>query len=350
MRRRKSIPDAVEAEVLDKCARRCCICFRIDYDFGVKLGQIAHLDRNPSNNHESNLAYLCLDHHSQFDSTTRQHKNYSVQEVKAARRALYEEVKGRRRLTPGTRWTIILDGEFEDFDRTRVQAMAEHLRRLLRDPHLTIESIEEGSVRLTIRSARKPFPLRTIEEWGRLFGRRILEVWDFNLNSREGFMEFQNKVAKLCKKKGLGASDAEDIAMAISIQAYGGRGASQSGTWTPVERIPVTRSLNTLLSNALDKWYKKEATVQDSEIDKLPERATHETEFFEDLSPQELTLTIEEIMRQLDLGTREVVLLRSEGFSTRQIADRLGVSPSTVSRRFYKARKTFRQLLGEPHR
>jgi hypothetical protein len=56
------------------------------------MGQIAHVDGDPSNSAEDNLAYMCLPHHSLFDSRTSQHKNYTLQEVKAGRNRLYEAI------------------------------------------------------------------------------------------------------------------------------------------------------------------------------------------------------------------------------------------------------------------
>jgi hypothetical protein len=61
-------------------------------DLTEKLGQIAHLDKDPSNSAEDNLAFMCLNHHSLLDSKTSQHKNYTLQELKAAREKLYEAV------------------------------------------------------------------------------------------------------------------------------------------------------------------------------------------------------------------------------------------------------------------
>lgn len=47
---------------------------------------------------------MCLPHHSLFDSKTSQHKNYSLAEVKAARRNLYAAVqKGRHQESPSPR-------------------------------------------------------------------------------------------------------------------------------------------------------------------------------------------------------------------------------------------------------
>jgi hypothetical protein len=78
--------------VLLKSARRCPLCFHLDGDLKEKPGQVAHLDRNRANGAEDNLAFICLPHHSIFDSTTRQHKNYTIHELKVLRMRLYEAV------------------------------------------------------------------------------------------------------------------------------------------------------------------------------------------------------------------------------------------------------------------
>src|SRR5262245_55711879 len=99
--RKKTLPD-VETAVLANSARRCTLCFHLSGDLTEKLGQIAHLDDDPSNRKEDNLAWMCLDHHSLYDSKTKQHKNYTIHEVKAARTKLYELVAAGKHLSPAT--------------------------------------------------------------------------------------------------------------------------------------------------------------------------------------------------------------------------------------------------------
>lgn len=41
---------------------------------------------------EDNLAFLCMEHHSLYDSTTSQHKNYTLTEAKDARQRLYAAI------------------------------------------------------------------------------------------------------------------------------------------------------------------------------------------------------------------------------------------------------------------
>ena len=62
------------------------------WDRAEKLGQIAHLDGNRANGSEDDLVYLCLSHHSQYDSRTSQRKNYTLAEVKEYRDRIYEAV------------------------------------------------------------------------------------------------------------------------------------------------------------------------------------------------------------------------------------------------------------------
>jgi hypothetical protein len=93
MSRRVPILKDIVADVLTKCRRRCCICHGLHGDLSEKQGQIAHLDRDPSNHALDNLAYLCLSHHDRYDSDTSQSKRFSMQEVKIYRKALWHALE-----------------------------------------------------------------------------------------------------------------------------------------------------------------------------------------------------------------------------------------------------------------
>jgi hypothetical protein len=56
----------------------------------LKNGQIAHLDHNNFNNAESNLAFLCFNHHDEYDSRSSQKKGMTIGEVKSFRSELIE--------------------------------------------------------------------------------------------------------------------------------------------------------------------------------------------------------------------------------------------------------------------
>ncbi len=94
---RKPIPDAVQNAILLKSRRRCCLCFWLEGRDEVSKGQIAHLDQNNENNAEDNLCFLCLDHHDQYDGTTRLAKGLKESEVRSWRDQLYKEMEYRFR-------------------------------------------------------------------------------------------------------------------------------------------------------------------------------------------------------------------------------------------------------------
>jgi hypothetical protein len=79
----------VQKTVLLRSRRRCCICFGLDRDTTIKVGQIAHLDRDNSNNSEENLAFLCFIHHDEYDSKTSQSKGFTSEEFIQFREELY---------------------------------------------------------------------------------------------------------------------------------------------------------------------------------------------------------------------------------------------------------------------
>ena len=96
MANRKKIPAEIQNKVLTLSGRRCCLCFGLNPDFGVKKGQIAHLDHDPAHYDIDNLAYLCLDHHDEYDSRTRQSKGLTTGEVKRYRERTYQAVEDWR--------------------------------------------------------------------------------------------------------------------------------------------------------------------------------------------------------------------------------------------------------------
>jgi len=55
----------------------------------VKQGQIAHIDRNPANSAVSNLVFLCLKHHDQYDTRTSQSKGWIEDEVMSYQEELH---------------------------------------------------------------------------------------------------------------------------------------------------------------------------------------------------------------------------------------------------------------------
>jgi len=87
MERKKVLPKISDA-VLKKCRRRCALCYYLDFDTNIKDGQIAHIDRDKSNNNEDNLSYLCLPHHDKYDIKPSQSKRITESELLEAKAQL----------------------------------------------------------------------------------------------------------------------------------------------------------------------------------------------------------------------------------------------------------------------
>jgi len=88
--KRVSVKAADQIAVLRLSRRRCCICYGLNRDDTQKKGQIAHLDRDSSNSKLDNLAWLCFDHHDEYDSSPSQSKSLQMNEVKSYREELYD--------------------------------------------------------------------------------------------------------------------------------------------------------------------------------------------------------------------------------------------------------------------
>ncbi|KGT34441.1 hypothetical protein HC02_17780 [Vibrio parahaemolyticus] len=57
-----------------------------------KKVQIAHINQKRSDSDVSNLVPLCLDHHDEYDSKTRQSKNITVHELKMYKEMLIKKL------------------------------------------------------------------------------------------------------------------------------------------------------------------------------------------------------------------------------------------------------------------
>lgn len=172
--KRAKVPPEVEAAVLVKSGRRCSVCFAYALDFGVKLGQIAHLDHDPSNGSEDNLIFLCIPHHSEYDSTTSQHKNYTQYELKALRERLHRAVRVvDRSIHQRLRWTLSISASHEEWANADRHVLESKLRCLLNDPTLVVESIEEGSIVVKVNSTLESFLTAAAEAKSQAFSEAI---------------------------------------------------------------------------------------------------------------------------------------------------------------------------------
>ena len=118
-------------------------------DTALKEGQIAHVDRNAENAAEDNAAWLCLDHHSKYDSRSQQAKSYTPEELKAYRARLYEYMTSSLADTPspwpdaGPSPTGGTGVSLEVFDRRvpMYRATIEFLRIVIRGDKLELQPI-----------------------------------------------------------------------------------------------------------------------------------------------------------------------------------------------------------------
>lgn len=118
---RKPINKDIEAAILVESRRRCCICFGLNSDLNLKAGQIAHLDKDNSNNNYDNLAFLCLAHHDQYDSVTSQSKNFTIKEVKKYRDDLKENFLSISK--PKSPSTEVIKNSIEDYRKEEIRKL-----------------------------------------------------------------------------------------------------------------------------------------------------------------------------------------------------------------------------------
>jgi DNA-binding transcriptional regulator YhcF (GntR family) len=156
MTTRKKPTPVTEAEVLTRSRRRCCICFGLSRSVEVKAGQIAHLDGDNSNSDLDNLAFLCFEHHDQYDSSTSQSKNFTLPEVKRYREELYEKVLPVIELQatrPSQAKRRAPESGMVPFDAHRVQELKDIVVELLSDMAGPLRSISSAAHRLSISVA-----------------------------------------------------------------------------------------------------------------------------------------------------------------------------------------------------
>jgi hypothetical protein len=93
-KQRTPIPSDTSSIILFKSDRTCCIC----RDKGKEV-QIHHIDENPENNDESNLAVLCLECHNQTQIRGGFGRKLDSGQIKLYRDSWYETVERARAST-----------------------------------------------------------------------------------------------------------------------------------------------------------------------------------------------------------------------------------------------------------
>jgi hypothetical protein len=115
------------------------LCFGLQQLHGPVKGQIAHVDRDRSNNASDNLVWLCLTPHDDYDARPSQSKGLTPAEVKYYRQELYDFIGMQQRRLEPDRISISLSSE--------AGALAEYLNTNSRtgdlfDPQVRIDALE----------------------------------------------------------------------------------------------------------------------------------------------------------------------------------------------------------------
>lgn len=117
----------------------------------MKNGQIAHINRNRNDNQESNLAFLCFDHHDNYDSTRSQSKGITPNELVHAKSSLYEELS--QKLKPEQiKISISIDRDFYKLTLSELELL---LKNVLVASGVQgaydIKNISPGSIKFTVQ-------------------------------------------------------------------------------------------------------------------------------------------------------------------------------------------------------
>ena len=129
-KRRQRIPLDIEESVLTKCHRRCAFCYAFSDSSprGVR-GQIAHINRKSDDNREVNLAFLCMDHHDQYDSKPSQSKGLTQRELKNFKNRV-EEVEARRERCGQEQAFIQVEADFGAISKTTSEKILKSIAEL----------------------------------------------------------------------------------------------------------------------------------------------------------------------------------------------------------------------------
>lgn len=128
------VPISTETQelVLTKSARRCALCFGFEGSLRRKPGQLAHIDRDHSNSTESNLAFLCLEHHDEYDTKRSQSKGITERELRHYRDRLHEAIaRGAHHHTPKPVDAEVLEHDRAVFSTADAILSETHLRHFL---------------------------------------------------------------------------------------------------------------------------------------------------------------------------------------------------------------------------
>jgi hypothetical protein len=135
---RPRVSVAIETSILILSRRRCALCYGLHEDVGVKAGQIAHINRNSSDHRLENLAFLCLQHHDEYDSRRSQSKGFTESELRHYVAKLNEYFNREER---ETRVALDLFSSLRDLVPQKWQHVCEEALEFYTGPHRTQSAV-----------------------------------------------------------------------------------------------------------------------------------------------------------------------------------------------------------------
>ncbi len=201
MSNRKRIPADVQKQVLLKSRRRCCLCFWLEGVDEVVKGQIAHLDQDASNNEFENLAFLCFEHHDEYDSKPNVSKGLQQPEVTQWRDELYKEMEYRFRSVRARKVELTI-AKFEPVDPRNTFRLEFRLKNVgqatITNATLSIrlpQNVSAESPRKPVKRHNMSHPLGGVMDLGPdLSSFEMPEMFGFN-ECTEDFFESGGRVA-----------------------------------------------------------------------------------------------------------------------------------------------------------
>jgi hypothetical protein len=121
-------------------------------DSNIKKGQLAHLDQDRENNGFQNIAFLCLEHHDEYDGKTSQSKAITAEEVKRYREDLYRFVDSEINMRNAGRGKAQIPNDYWKFKAAPSMAEINEALDFYAGPHRTrsvLMLLEKGPKTLT---------------------------------------------------------------------------------------------------------------------------------------------------------------------------------------------------------
>jgi DNA-directed RNA polymerase specialized sigma24 family protein len=126
------------------------------------------------------------------------------------------------------RYAIVLDGEFDESSKAKVDALIAHLQKKLKDPSITITDISEGSVIVQIESSFESFCTIQKEYFHKksfnIAGNKVIGIWRTDEETRKPLdtrLEFyRNTLIKFFQSKGADKESSKDLSQDVIVSLY----------------------------------------------------------------------------------------------------------------------------------